>query len=77
MPVKGQSKACLHPGSLRELASLSGEHYCWSALGRPWLVDSLDKLVNELKLQRMVGSTSVSQLLKSVLTTVLEFSVAN
>lgn len=38
---------------------------------------SLDKLMKELELQRTSGSTGVSQLLKSILTTVLEFSVAN
>lgn len=39
--------------------------------------DSLDKLMKELELQRMAGSTGVSQLLKTILRPVLEFSVAN
>lgn len=33
--------------------------------------------MKELELQSMAGSTGVSQLLKSILTTVLEYSVAN
>jgi len=38
---------------------------------------SLDKLMKELELERVAGSTGVSQSLKSALATVLGFGVAN
>ena len=52
--------------------SLSAEHYRESAPGSSWLVKvSLVKLMKELELQRVAGSTGVSQLLKSILTIML------
>lgn len=75
MTVKGLSP---HREAWEHLqASLRGEHYL-SALGRSWLVKvALDKLMKDLERQRRAGSTGASQLLKSVLTTMLEFRVAN